>query len=205
MTGADYVYNRALPTTNCPITMKSIAASIMLIFTGGLAWAADLSEISNYRAYSDAFASAGQPSKKQLKLLSDAGYERIVYIAFTNSGKAYDDEDQAVKELGMDYIQIPVDWDSPTASDFYAFAGVMQQGRPQKTLLHCQVNFRASAFSFLYRVIYDDVPLAVAKADMNAVWQPNETWRDLIFEILADNEISAQCDGCDWSVQEMHH
>lgn len=162
----------------------------------------DLAAVSNFRQYSEQFASSGQPSQDQLQHLSDSGFERIVYIAFTGSGKAYADEDKLVKELGMDYMQIPVDWDNPTVADFYAFAGIMQTGPRQKTLLHCQVNFRASAFSFLYRVVYDGVPVAEAKQDMNSVWQPNETWRDLIFKVLAENEISPECDGCDWTPAE---
>lgn len=164
--------------------------------------AADVSDITNYREYSATFASAGQPTREQLELLRDEGYERIVYIAFTGSGHAYADEDEIVKELGMDYIQVPVIWDDPTPGDFYNFAGAMQSQPGRKTLLHCQANYRASAFSFLYRVIYEGVPVATAKADMNSVWQPNETWRDLIFAILEDNDISPHCDGCDWSVDE---
>ena len=61
------------------------------------------------------------------------------------------------------------------------------------------MNARATAFSFLYRVIYADVPLAQAKADMNTVWQPNEVWRDFIFTVLAENDISPDCEDCDWT------
>ena len=164
--------------------------------------AADLSEISNYREYSPTFSSSGQPTKEQLALLKDEGFERIVYIAFSNSRMAFADEDVVVKELGMDYVHIPVIWDRPTAADFYAFAGAMQRDPERKTLLHCQVNYRASAFSFLYRILYDDVPVAQAKADMNTVWQPNETWRDLIFEILEENGKSPHCDGCSWETSD---
>ena len=56
----------------------------------------------------------------------------------------------------------------------------------------------ASAFSFLYRVLYQNVPVAVAKADMNAVWQPDKTWRELIFTILKENGKSPLCDDCNW-------
>ena len=164
--------------------------------------AAELAEISNYREYSPAFASSGQPTREQLEMLKDEGFERIIYIAFSNNGKAFADEDVLVKELGMDYVHIPVIWDQPTASDFYAFASVMQREPDLKTLLHCQVNYRASAFSFLYRVLYDGVSVAEAKADMNTVWQPNETWRALIFDILEENGRSAQCDGCDWQTDD---
>jgi protein tyrosine phosphatase (PTP) superfamily phosphohydrolase (DUF442 family) len=160
--------------------------------------AEELSDISNFRQYSPVFASSGQPSKQQLKLLKSKGFERIIYIAFTNSGKAFADEDVVVKELGMEYIQIPVLWDKPQAADFYAFADVMQRYPEKKSLLHCQVNFRASAFSFLYRVIYQSVPVDVALADMRTVWQPDETWRALIFSILEENGKSPHCDNCKW-------
>jgi protein tyrosine phosphatase (PTP) superfamily phosphohydrolase (DUF442 family) len=179
-------------------------AVVLLFFSAAQAMAAELQDISNYREYSPLFSSSGQPTKKQLDVLHDQGFERIVYIAFTNSGNAFADEDQIVKKLGMDYVQIPVDWENPTRGDFYAFAGSMQTGPRKRTLLHCQVNYRASAFSFLYRVIYEGVPVADAKRDMNSVWQPNATWRQYIFAVLEENNISPQCDGCDWTEGATH-
>lgn len=160
---------------------------------------ATLAEVFNMRQYSENFASAGQPTVEQFAMIRDAGYEQIIYIAFTDNDNAVPNADKLVKDLGMDYIHIPVDWNNPTARDFYAFADTMQRNRDRKTLLHCQVNARATAFSFLYRVVHEGVPLAEAKADMNSIWQPNETWRDLIFEVLEDNGISPYCEGCDWT------
>lgn len=176
----------------------SVLILIAMLYRSAPVYASELTDISNYREYSPNFSSSGQPTKKQLALLKEEGFERIVYIAFSNSDKAFADEDVVVKELGMDYVHIPVIWDKPTAADFYAFAGSMQRDTNRRTLLHCQVNYRASAFSFLYRVLYEDVPVAEAKADMNSVWQPNETWRDLMFEILEENGKSPHCDGCSW-------
>lgn len=160
---------------------------------------ATLGEITNFRQYSETFASAGQPTAEQFSAVRDAGYERVIYIAFTNNQNAVANADQLVKGLGMDYIHIPVDWNNPTTRDFYAFADAMQRDQNMKTLLHCQVNARATAFSFLYRVIYEDVPVAEAKADMNTVWQPNETWSNLIFKVLEENGKSPECEGCDWT------
>ena len=170
----------------------------VMIFPGAL-HADSLEEIKNYREYSPAFASAGQPSRDQFAELKEAGFERIVYIAFANSKGAVSDEDQVVKDLGMDYAQVPVAWEAPTRADFDAFAAVMQSAPEKKTLLHCQANYRATAFAFLYRVIYRDVPLAEAKADMNTLWKPDGVWKELIFEVLEENGISPDCEGCDWS------
>lgn len=159
----------------------------------------ELDEITNFRQYSSSFASSGQPTREQFQSLADNGFERVVYIAFTSNQNALSDADQLVKSLGMEYMHVPVDFNNPLPDDFYAFADSMQRNTGKKTLLHCQVNARATAFSFLYRVIYEDVPVAEAKADMNTVWQPNTVWRDFIFEVLAQNGKSPDCEGCDWT------
>ena len=179
-----------------PLVLSGFIATLTL---PGSLLADALEEIMNYREYSPGFSSAGQPSREQFELLKREGFERVVYIAFANSEGAISDEDQVVKELGMHYLQVPVIWDAPTQADFYTFAAVMQSAPEKKTLLHCQANYRASAFAFLYRVLYLDVPLAEAKGDMNTIWKPDGVWKDLIFEVLEDNGISPQCEGCDWA------
>lgn len=158
-----------------------------------------LAEIVNFRQYSSSFASSGQPSRKQFATIAENGFERIVYIAFTNNKNALVDADSVVKGLGMEYMQVPVDFDKPLPADFYVFADSMRRNTDKKTLLHCQVNARASAFSFLYRVLYEDVSVVEAKADMNTVWQPNEVWRDFIFAVMAENNVSPDCESCDWT------
>jgi len=190
--------------------MKKLPFSILTILSFGLSniaatgvYAVEeadsaLAEIVNFRQYHSNFSSAGQPTREQFQALADNGFERIVYIAFTNNTNALPDEDQLVKALGMEYTQIPVAFDNPLPSEFYAFSDTMQRYSDKKTLLHCQVNARATAFSFLYRVLYEDVPVAEAKEDMNTVWQPNAVWRDFIFEVMAQNDKSPECEGCDW-------
>lgn len=179
--------------------LRALSAFIAALTLSSPLIAGSLEEIMNYREYSPDFSSAGQPSREQFELLKKEGFERVVYIAFANSEGAISDEDQVVKELGMNYAQVPVIWDAPTKADFGAFAAVMQSAPEKKTLLHCQANYRATAFAFLYRVLYLGVPLAEAKSAMNTIWKPDGVWRDLIFEVLQDNDISPQCEGCDWS------
>ena len=155
--------------------------------------------IRNYTAYSPTFASSGQPTARQLEALRDDGLERVIYIAYSDHDGSLPHEDRLAKQLGIEYVQIPVEWNAPTRSDFEMFASVMRQDPDKPTLLHCQANFRASAFSMLYRVIYEGVALAEAKADMNAVWTPNETWTTFVRDVLTAADIDPDCDGCDWT------
>ena len=160
---------------------------------------AAVNDIVNYRGYTETFASSGQPSEQQLQDAQAAGFERVVYIAFSDHRNSLPREDRIVKNLGLEYVQIPVIWDAPTHGDYEAFAAVMQRNPSKKTLLHCQVNYRASAFAFLYRVLHDGVGVADAKADMNAVWTPNDKWTQFVREVLSTHGISPDCEGCDWT------
>lgn len=174
----------------------------MLLFAASLVAADELSDISNYRQYSPQFSSSGQPSAEQLKDVSDAGFERVIYLAFSDNQTAIESEDRVVKKLGMDYVQIPVDFENPTLEDFEDFAAVMNRDKQQRTLLHCQINLRASAFSFLYRVIYAEVPIAEAKRDMDAIWQPDRVWYKFVVNVLKQHGLSHECDECDWAENE---
>ena len=183
--------------------MTARAARLFLALAGCLSVQATLANplegIVNYRAYSETLSSSGQPDADQLEDLRESGFERVVFLAFSDHEGSVPNEDRIVKGLGMSYVHIPVIWDAPSRSDFYAFAGALQREPDKKTLVHCQVNFRASAFSFLYRVLYEGVPVDQAKKDMNTVWVPNDTWRRFIFGILEENDVSPHCDTCLWA------
>ncbi len=168
------------------------------------AWAdktSSLQEITNYREYSAMLSSSGQPDAVQMDAVQEAGFERVVYLAFTDNEGVLENEDRAVKNRGMEFVHIPVDWEAPALGDFALFAGAMEKSSRKKTLVHCQVNFRASSFSFLYRVIFLDVPMGEAKADLDSVWVPNETWLKWIFAVLEAHGKSPECDTCLWAAE----
>ena len=158
----------------------------------------DLSELTNYRAYSPMLSSSGQPSAEQLEAVRDAGFERVVFLALTDSHGSIANEDSIVKGLGMEFVHIPVIWESPSPDDVALFLALMSGAPEKKTLVHCQVNFRASTFSFLYRVLHDDVPVGEAKDDLNSVWVPDDQWKQLIFDVLEAHGVSPDCDTCLW-------
>jgi protein tyrosine phosphatase (PTP) superfamily phosphohydrolase (DUF442 family) len=171
----------------------------IILAVSGNVGAAELGDISNFRAYSETLASSGQPTAEQLEAIRDAGYARVVYLAYSDSHGALEHEDQLVETLGLEFFNVPVDWEAPKKSDFYAFAAILEQAPNVPTLVHCQVNFRASSFSFLYRVLYGEVPIGEAKDTLDSVWVPNGTWRAFIFEVLEENGVDPDCDTCLWA------
>ncbi len=53
-----------------------------------------------------------------------------------------------------------------------------------RVLLHCKLNYRASAFSYLYQVTLNSSDEPAAKEKMLSVWQPNQTWQTFINKVL---------------------
>ena len=43
-------------------------------------------------------------------------------------------------------------------------------------LVHCMLNYRASLFTFLYRVVHERVPAVVAFEAVAQVWEPQDQW-----------------------------
>jgi len=177
---------------------SSRVITMLVLLASSASYAGDLTDISNFRQYSDQFASSGQPSIEDLTSVKDAGFERIVYLAFSDDSTAIDAEDRRVKKHGMRYVHIPVDFNKPELEEFQTFLHLMQAEPDTKTLLHCQINLRASTFSLLYRVIALGVPLGEAKQVFDSVWQPNETWYRFIVTVLDHYNMSHECDECDW-------
>ena len=172
--------------------MHALRLALSLPFlAAATAIAAGPEALEGYLEYSPHLSSSGQPTAAELELLRDAGFERIVYIAFSDHDNALPNEDRLAKSLGMEYLHVPVDWEAPAASDFYLVAGALEEAPAKRTLLHCQVNYRASAFAFLYRVIYQGVPVADARRDMERIWQPNRTWQRYMDSLLEENGIVA--------------
>jgi hypothetical protein len=66
------------------------------------------------------------------------------------------------------------------------FFKVMERNRDYKTLVHCAMNMRVSAFVYLYRVLRQGVDASVARADLHRIWQPNPTWQAFMDRAIMD-------------------
>ena len=65
-------------------------------------------------------------------------------------------------------------------ADFQKFVELMSKYQQDKVLVHCRLNYRASAFAYLYQTIQLGIDEAIAKRQMLSVWQPEGIWLDYI-------------------------
>jgi protein tyrosine phosphatase (PTP) superfamily phosphohydrolase (DUF442 family) len=146
-----------------------------------------IEDILNYRYISDKLATSGQPTAAELELISLAGYKTILNLAPPNASNALAEEQAIANNLEIDYINIPVVWDSPTMVDFTQFCDVMEAHKDQPIFVHCAMNMRVSAFMYLYRHLKLGVPASEARATMTTIWEPNATWQQFIETAIASN------------------
>lgn len=138
--------------------------------------------IINYYELAGGLVSSGQPTPEEFAAIRAAGYQVIINLVPADAQMALADEAQAVANLGLEYIHIPVIWDSPQAHDLDLFVEAMEKNRGKKVFVHCEVNYRASAFLYLYRRNVLGIDQKQARQDLQWIWAPNATWKKFIQE-----------------------
>jgi protein tyrosine phosphatase (PTP) superfamily phosphohydrolase (DUF442 family) len=143
-----------------------------------------LRDIYNFLPLTDKLSSSGMPTQEQLRDLSHAGTEVIINLAIPTSEKALPDESALVKALNMTYIGIPVEWDHPTRQNLKEFTDAMDAHQNRNVHVHCQANYRATAFITLYRIQRLGWEREQAFQDLRRIWNPDEypVWKKFIEE-----------------------
>ena len=139
-----------------------------------------LNTIYNFLRLSAKLATSGQPLEEELEYISKAGFEVVINLALSDADYSLADEEGSVTKLGMEYIHIPVIWQSPTSDDLDKFFDVMEKYKNKKLFVHCAANMRVSSFVALYRVIKEGWDYSDAVNDVYKIWNPNEIWSDFI-------------------------
>lgn len=139
---------------------------------------------------SEKLVTAGQPTEAVLASLSKQGFQAVVYLAPSTVPDAVSKEPEIIRGQGIEFVNIPVVFSNPTEADFKAFTEAMNRFRGRRVLVHCQVNRRASAMTFLYRVIEMKEDPSKAYKDVEKIWTPKDHWKEFLNTQLAKAGIS---------------
>ena len=115
----------------------------------------EVTGIPRFLKLTDQVWTGGQPWLEHLPKLKDAGVKVIINL---RSHAEYQGarEEAKVKELGMSYFNIPVDFQSPDeldADDFLKLTDEQLKNGP--VFIHCAVATRVGAFWMIRRVVRD--------------------------------------------------
>ena len=128
------------------------------------------------------------PTAEQFQALAEAGVQVVINLAPPDVPNALQSEDELADNLGMEYQNIPVIWRAPASENLLQFLDEMDAHAGKKIHVHCEANYRASAFIMMYRVLRlgwkkeDAVPI------MEKMWNPEDfpIWQKFIDENLAE-------------------
>ena len=142
-----------------------------------------VSDIYNFIQIDDLVATAGQPSEEQFRSARDAGYEVVINLAPDGLETSLPEEKELLRSLGIDYHQIPVAWTEPRLDQLQQFEELMAAIAGRRTLIHCQANYRVTAFFALYATAKLGWNDEQADALISRIWishQIDDTWKGFI-------------------------
>lgn len=154
------------------------------VFAEGPNTAESMDAIRNFHQIDANLRTAGQVLPKHIESVAKADIGLVINLAPASS-EHNREEGFLLTEQKISYVHIPVKWDEPTDADLQLFFAVMQAREDRSTLVHCFANYRASAFTYLYRVLVEGVAEPVARKDLEVVWDENAfaeypQWRGFI-------------------------
>jgi len=111
-----------------------------------------MESILNYIKINDNISTAGQPTKKQFKIIAENNFDVVINLAMHNKG-ALKEEDKIVSKNVMMYIHIPITWKTPEIDRLKLFLHILKtlQKENKKVFIHCIMNYRVSAFIYQYK------------------------------------------------------
>ena len=158
---------------------RSLVLSLLLVASIASAQAP-----ANLVSWRPGLTSSAQPSAEWLGKVKENKYDLVVNLAPPQAHGSLMNEGGIVGSKGVPYVNIPVNFGNPTAEDFRLFTEVLKANRERNVFVHCQVNMRGTAFSFLYRVIHEDADPRETLAKLQSVWNPDPVWKRFIEETL---------------------
>jgi len=146
-----------------------------------------MKDIYNYWYYDEKLSSSGMPTSEQMKSVAEAGVQLVINLAPHDVPTAIPNEDELVNGLGMEYLNFPVTWRAPEREALTNFLDAMDANAGKKIHVHCEANYRASAFIMMYRVLRLDWKKEDAVPVMERMWNPEDfpVWEKFIDDNLA--------------------
>lgn len=148
-----------------------------------------LETIPRFIRLTERLATAGQPSEQQFADVAAAGFQLVINLGLHGDPSySLPDEAATVRELGMDYVHIPVHFSSPSLTELARFSAEMAAAAGRKVLVHCRHNKRVPVFIALDRVLRCGWSRQAAFEAMHRAWVPDATWQAFMDRALAQHQ-----------------
>ena len=144
----------------------------------------------NVVVISPTLVTAGQPTRASLQGLKAEGYDAVISLVPNDNPQAVPEEGEILRAQGVEFVYVPIPWTAPEPRHFTETAAALDRLKGKKVLVHCQMNMRVSAMTFLYRTINLKEDPATAWKDVKKLWTPNPVWSKFINDELRTHGVA---------------
>ena len=141
----------------------------------------ELSQIPHFQYIHPQLFTSAQPSPEQLTQIKAYGVDTVLNLAIHQDAPEFEHQDQYCLEIGLNYLQIPLDWAQPPAEQCLFVLDLISHFVKDKVVwVYCNNNKRVSSLMYLYRQYYMGIDLVTAQQQLHQIWEPDNTWTSLI-------------------------
>lgn len=175
--------------TTANALLGAVAAVVLAACAATNAPTSGRTEPANYLEVSERLVTSGQPSADRIAALDPFEYRLVINLAPDDGDIGFPDEAALLAGKGIVYVAIPVEIQQPDYRDFVLFSSILNSVGNSRAWVHCRFNYRASIFTFLYRVIHEGADPDAAYDKVTQVWVPTPHWLSFTHETLARHNI----------------
>jgi protein tyrosine phosphatase (PTP) superfamily phosphohydrolase (DUF442 family) len=141
---------------------SSSSSSTMVPSTSGQAIS---SEIGNFEVVSKGLWRGAQPSHQAVHKLAQSGVKTIIDLRYAGSGCS--DEADLARQLGINYINIPLGFEHPSMGNIAKFLAIVAKPANQPVFVHCRQGAdRTGTLVGIFRIMHDHWTFSEAYNEM---------------------------------------
>ena len=150
--------------------------------------AQDVPPIRNFVKLNDDFCTGAQPRLEHLEKLKVDGVKSILNLRPASEHRAAEEEAK-VKELGLQYFNIPVVFGEPREEQVADFFRITDDRKNFPIFIHCAAGIRVAAFWLIRRVLRDDWTLEAAEKEADVIGlRESPHWKEFALKYIEQHK-----------------
>lgn len=164
--------------------MKKLTLILLLLSSVIIARAQEVPPIRNFVRLNADFCTGAQPRLEHLEQLKADGVTSILNLRPAAEHRAAEEEAK-VKELGLQYFNIPVVFGEPKEEQVAEFIKITDDKKNFPIFIHCAAGIRVAAFWLIRRVLRDGWALEAAEKEADQIGlRESPHWKEFALKYI---------------------